>query len=178
VPLRRLRGTEGARDHGERDRPEREVDVEDPAPGEVVDEEAAEQRTGDDRDSEHRSEQALVAAAVARCDEVANDGHRHHDQAPAAEALHGAEGDQLRHALRHSAESRADEEDHERDLQHAFAPVEIAELAVQRPDYRRGEQVGGHDPGQVLQSSEVADDRRERRRHDRLVERRDEQHEE
>jgi hypothetical protein len=59
-----------------------------------------------------------------------------------------------------------------------FAPVEIAELAVQRPDYRRGEQVGGHDPGQVLQSSEVADDRRERRRHDRLVERRDEQHEE
>jgi hypothetical protein len=35
---------ERGRDHGERDQPDRDVDVEDPAPGQVVDEETAEQR--------------------------------------------------------------------------------------------------------------------------------------
>jgi hypothetical protein len=38
----------------------------------------------------------------------------------------------------------------------------------------RGEQVGGHHPRQVVQAAEVADDRRQRGRHDRLVERRQE----
>ncbi len=104
VPLGRRSGTEGARDHRERERTEREVDVEDPAPGEVVDEEASEQRPGDGRDAEHRSEQALVTAALAGGDEVADDGHRDHHQAAAAEALHGSEGDQLRHALRQTAQ--------------------------------------------------------------------------
>ena len=42
-------------------------------PGEVVDEEATEQRTGDNRDGEHAAEQALVATAVARSDEVATE---------------------------------------------------------------------------------------------------------
>ena len=177
VPLGRLPGTEGNRDHRERDRAEREVDVEDPPPGEVVDEEAAEQRPGDGRDPENASEHALVAAALARRDEVADYGQRHHHQAAAAEPLHEAEGDQLRHALRQPAQNRADQEKDERDLQDRFAPVEIAQLAVQRPDHRRRQQVGGHYPGEVLQAAQVADDRRERRRHDRLVERRDEQHE-
>ena len=143
----------------------------------MVDEEAAEQRPGDGRDAEHRAEQALVTAAVARRDEVADDGHRDDHQAAAAEPLHGSEGDQLRHALRQPAQRRAGQEEHERDLQDALAPVQVAELAVQRPDHRRGQQVGGHHPGEVLQAAEVADDRRQRRRHDRLVERRDEQHE-
>jgi len=62
-------------------------------------------------------------------------------------------------------------------LQQALASVEIAELAVERADDRRGEEVGGHDPRQVLDPAEVADDRRQRRRDDGLVERR-EQHDE
>ena len=51
---------------------ERQVDVEDPAPREVVDEEAAEQRADDRRDAEDRAEEPLVAAAVARRDDVAD----------------------------------------------------------------------------------------------------------
>ena len=176
--LGRLRGAEGTRDHGQRDQAEREVDVEDPPPGEVVDEETAQQRACDDRDPEDGAEEPLVAAAVARRDEIADDGHREHEQPAAAEALHGAEGDQLRHGLRQTAQRRAGEEDHECDLQQPLASVEIAELPVQRPDDRRGQQVGRHHPREVLEAAEVADDGRQRRRDDRLVERGDQQHEE
>ena len=90
---------------------ERQVDVEDPAPGEVVDEEAAEQRTGDDGDAEHAAEQALVAAAVARRDEVADDGHRHDEQAAAAEPLDALNAISCGMRLRQPAERRADEEE-------------------------------------------------------------------
>jgi hypothetical protein len=115
MALRHPPRLEGGRNHRQRDRAEGQVDVEDPSPREVVDEEAAEQRPGDGRDGEHRSEQALVTAAIAWRDEIADDRHRHDDQPAAAESLHGAKGDQLRHRLRQPAESGADQEDHERD---------------------------------------------------------------
>ena len=136
---RHLSRAESSRDHRQRDKAERQVDVEDPAPREVVDEEAAEQRTGDDRDAEHAAEQALVAAAVARRNKIAYDGHRHHEQTSAAQPLDRSERDQLRHALRQPAQHRADQEEHESELEDALAAVEIAELPVQRPDDRRRE---------------------------------------
>src|SRR5580765_8022353 len=52
-----------------------------------------------------------------------------------------------------------------------------AELAVDRADDRRGEQVGGDDPRELGEPAEVADDRRQRGRDDRLVERGEQQHE-
>ena len=154
-------------------RADRQVDVEDPAPREVVDEEAAEQRADDRRDAEDGAEDALVAAAVARRDDVADDGDRRRDQAARAEPLHRAERDQLGHVLRDPAEHRADQEDDDRDLERLLAAVEIAELAVERAGDRRREQVRGHDPREVLEPAEVADDRRQRGRDDRLVERRE-----
>ena len=75
-----------------------------------------------------------------------------------------------------AAERRADQEDHDRRLQHDLAAVEVAELAVERARDGRREQVGGHDPRQVLDPAEIADDRRQRGRDDRLVERREQQH--
>ena len=164
-------------DHDQRRRPDRQVDVEDPAPGEVVDEEAAEQRPDHRRDSEDRAEEALVLAAVAGRDHVADHGDRDDDQPPGAETLDRAERDQLGHSLREPAERGADQEDHDRRLEDELAPVEVAELPVQRRGDRRGEQVRGHDPRQVLDPAEVADDRRQRRRDDRLVERREQQDE-
>ncbi len=98
-------------------------------------------------------------------------------QAAAAEPLDRPEGDELRHALREPAEHGPDEEDHERSLQHDLAPVEVAELAVERRHDRHREQVRGDDPRQVLEAAELADDRRQRGRHDRLVERRQQHHE-
>ena len=173
----RRAGVERDRDHRQRKDAQRQVDVEDPAPGEVFDEEAAEQRPDHGRDAEDSAEEALVLAALTRRDDVADDGHRRHDQPAATDPLQGAECDQLAHVLREPAEGRADEEDHDRRLEDDPAPVEVAELAVERPDDGRGEQVRGHDPREMLDPAEVADDRRQRRRHDRLVERREQQDE-
>ncbi len=143
----------------------------------MVDEEAAEQRADDGRDAEHRAEVALVLAALARRDDVADDRERHHHQSARAEPLQGAEGDQLRHRLREAAEHRPDQEDHDRGLQDALAAVQVSELAVERARDGGGQEIRGHHPRQVGDPAEVADDRRERRRHDRLVERGQQEHE-
>ena len=68
-----------------------QVDVEDPAPREVVDEEAAEQRPGDRRDAEHRADQAHVAAALPRRDDVGDDRLRADHEPAGADALDRAE---------------------------------------------------------------------------------------
>ena len=72
---------------GERDGADRDVDVEDPAPGELLDEDAAEQRSDDARHAEHGAEEPLVAAALAGRDDVADDRLRADHQPAAAEAL-------------------------------------------------------------------------------------------
>src|SRR5438309_1108043 len=77
------RAEDGA-DDDERERADRQVDVEDPAPGEVVDEEAAEQRPDHRRHAEHGAEEALVATSLARRDDVADDGDARHHQPAAA----------------------------------------------------------------------------------------------
>ena len=95
------------------------------------------------------------------------------DHQPArAEPLHAAEESELEHVLREAAEHRAGEEDHDRDLEDPLAPVEVAELAVDRLRDRRREQIRGDDPRVVVEPAEVTDDRRQGDRHDRLVERR------
>ena len=161
----------------ERDEAERHVDVEDPAPRRVRRQEAADERAGDARDAEDGAEQARPLAALARRHDVADRRLGGDHQAAAAEPLDRPEGDELRHALREPAEHRPDEEDHERSLQHDLAPVEVAELAVERRHDRHREQVRGDDPREVLEAAELADDRRQRGRHDRLVERRQQHHE-
>ena len=117
-----------------------------------------------------------VAAALARRDDVADRRLRADHQPAAAQPLDRAERDQLGHPLREPAQRGADQEEHERALQHDLAPVEVAELAVERRDDRDRQQVGGDHPRDVLQPAEVADDRRQRGRDDRLVERREQHH--
>ncbi len=51
------------------------------------------------------------------------------------------------------------------------AAVEVGDLAPQRRDGGRGQQVGGDDPGQVVEAAEVADDAGQRGADDALVER-------
>jgi hypothetical protein len=170
---------QGDRDHRKGDDPDRQVDVEDPAPRGVVDQEAADQRPGHAADPEDGTEDALVAAAVARRDDVADDRLREDDEPAAAEALHRAEGDELAHALGLAAQRRPDEEDDDRGLEDALATVEVAELAVERRRDRRGQQVAGDDPRELVEAAELGRDSRQRGRDDRPVERRqqDRQHE-
>src|SRR5205823_2555146 len=78
-------------DDDERETADRQVDVEDPAPGRVVDDQPADRRADDRGGREGRADQALVAAAVARRDDVADRGDRERDQAARANALDPAE---------------------------------------------------------------------------------------
>ena len=96
-------------------------------------------------------------------------GQRH--DAAAADALQAAAEDQHQHAGRSRARSRTRHEHAERDQHHAAAAVDIAELAIERRHHGRGQQIGDHHPGQILEIVERAADGRQRRRHDGLVER-------
>jgi len=58
----------------------------------VIDQEAADQRADNGGSPEHRAEEALVAPALARRDEVANDRDGDDDQSPAACSLERAKG--------------------------------------------------------------------------------------
>ena len=155
----------------ERDDAQRDVDEEDPAPGELVDEEAAEQRPDDAGDGEDGAEVALVLAAVDRRDDVADDDEGEGHEPAAAEALDRPGADQLPHLLGEAGQQRADQEDDDREHVDRPAAVDVADLPVERGRGGRGEQVGGHDPRDVGDAAEVADDGRQRGGDDGLVER-------
>ena len=140
------RNLEHRADHDQRNDPERQVDVEDPPPGEMVDEEPADQRADHRGDAEHGSHEPGVTAPLPRRHDVADDRLGRDHQRAAAEALDSAKCDQGRHPRRSATEAGPDEEQHERDLQDDLSPVEVAELARDRRRDRRGEQVRGHDP--------------------------------
>ena len=144
----------------------------------MVDEQPAEQRPGDAGEHEHHLDVALVAAALARLDELGDDRHRERHQPARAEALQGAERDQLAQRLRGPAQRRPGQEHRNRRLEERLAAVEVAHPAPQRHGDRRGEQVGGDDPRELVDAAEVPDDRREGGGDDRLVERRQEHRQE
>ena len=136
----------------------------------MVDDKAARERANHRRDAEDAAEETLIASAFARRHDVADDGDRRHDQAAAAETLHDAERDEFRQVLGHAAQRRAEEEDHNCRLQHDAPPEQISELAVEGNDDRRCQEIGRHDPGEVGQAADLADDGRQRGRDDRLIE--------
>ena len=74
-----------------------------------------------------------------------------------------------------AAERRAEEEDDDREQEEVLAPVDVAELPVERHGDRRREHVRGEDPRVLRDPAEVGDDPRQRGRDDRLVERREQQ---
>ena len=155
--LRPLRDRD--RDHGQRGRADGQVDVEHPAPGRVVDDQAAEGGADDRAGGERRADQALVAAAIARRDDDADRRDREGEEPAGARPLHGASRDELAHALREPAEHRAEQEDRDREDVEQPPPVDVAELPVQRDGDRHREHVGGDHPRVALEAAEVGDDR-------------------
>ena len=92
-------------DHDQdRERADGHVDVEDPAPGDLVDEEAAEQRSGNRGEGKDSADQAHVAAALPGRDDVGDDRLRTDHQPAGTGALEGAEADQLAHRLAEAGE--------------------------------------------------------------------------
>ncbi|MNH00129.1 hypothetical protein D3C79_593150 [compost metagenome] len=163
-------------DHRQGENPQRQIDIEDPAPGEMLHQPPAEQRPDHRRQAKHPAEQPLIAPAIGRWDHVAHHRHGHYQQTAATQSLQCPHQDQLRHVLRQSAQHRTEQKHHDGDLQHDLAAEQIAELAIQRHHDGRGQQIGRHDPGQILQPAELADDGRQRGRDDGLIERRQQHH--
>lgn len=125
------RGQRGAGDNEGQDA-ERQVDVEDPAPRQMVGEEAAEQRSGHAGRPEDGTEVTLVAAPLARAHDVGDERLRQHDEAAGPHALHRPEGDEHAHRAGDARQRASYQEDDDGRLEEALAAVEIAELAASR----------------------------------------------
>ena len=164
------RNAQGSEQVDQRRAAQRDVDVEDPAPGERGGDEPAEQRAADGGEHHHDHHVAHVAAALARRHDVAERRHRADHQPAGPQPLDGAERDQLRHGLRQAGQRRADQEDDDRGDEELLPPVHVAELAVERRGDRGREDVGRHHPGQVRDPAQVAHDPRQRGAHDEVVE--------
>ena len=165
------------RDDEEGEDADRQVDVEDPAPARVVDDEAAESRAGDRRGGERRADQPLVAATVARRDDHADGGEREWEEAARAEPLYGAEDRRAgscsargRRAPSRPGRSRS------QTMKRVRRPWTSPSFPYRGHGHGRSEHVRRDDPGVAGQAADVADDPRQRGRDDRLVERGEHQH--
>src|SRR6476619_3675018 len=90
------------------------------------------ERPGDAGEAEDSAEDPLIPAAIARRHDVVDDRLRRYGESPAAQSLDRAENDQLGHVPAQPTERRADEKENDRALEHAFAPVQIAQLSLER----------------------------------------------
>ena len=155
LPRRPLRHRH--QDHGERDDADRQVDEEDPAPGRVVDDEAADRGPDDRRGREDRADQPLVAPAVAR-----RDDHRRPSRARAGRGRRrrrpGWRGRSTScdHALRQAAERGADEEDRDRDDEERPPAVRRRRASRRAARSPSREHVRGEDPRVLADPAEVA----------------------
>lgn len=105
-----------------------------------------------------------------RTDDIADNGHGGHHQATGAQALQGPEGDQLAHILAQAGSRRAQQEQHDGCLEDALATHQVADFTPQGCRGGRGQDIGGDDPGKLVQPTQIADDGRQGRGYNRLVE--------
>ena len=148
----------------------RQIDVEHPAPAEVVGDPAAEQRADDHRQAEDAHQDAHELGALSGREDVADDRLRDRHHGAGAQALEGAEGDEGGHAVRLAAQGRAHDEDAHAQGVEALAAVGVGELAPDRHGSGRRQQVAGGHPHVVLEAVQAADDHRQGGADDRLVE--------
>ena len=150
---------------------QRDVDVEDPVPADVVGDQAADGRTDEEREAEHGAEEALVLAALGGREDVADDGERDREQRAGAEALDAAEQDELPHLLGQAAQQPSRSRKMPTPMQEDRpAAEEVGQLAVDRPADRRGQQVRGERPDVDVVALQIGDDHRQGGAHDGLVE--------
>ena len=152
------RNVEGKRGYEQGGQPDGQVDVEDPAPRQIVRQEPAQQRANDACEGEHRAQVALIAPPLPRRQNVTDDRHGQRDQPTCAQPLQRPEHDQLHHVLSDPAQGGTDQEDQDRGLEDLLAAVDVADLSVQRHRHRRGQHVGRHHPRQAVDTTELADD--------------------
>jgi predicted transcriptional regulator len=136
-----------------------DVDEEDPAPGVVVGDPAAERGADGGREDDRHAIDGEGLAALVRRESVGEDGLLAGLQAAAAGSLEHAEEDEERERGREAAEHGADAEQRDADHVEALATEEADEVGAHREDDGVGDEVGGQDPGGfVLGGAEAAGD--------------------
>ena len=164
------------RDEAERQeqhqRPDGDVDEEDPLPAEVLRQDPAEEhaRRGARAPERAPDPQRLVAlGALAKGRRHDREGGRRDDRR--AEALHGARADQDVGAVGEPAGKRGEREDDEPDDEDQPPPEQVGHPAAEQEEAAEGDRVGGDHPLHgLLGDVEVDLDRRNRDVHDRDVE--------
>src|SRR2546428_2909123 len=112
---------EGA-DHDEAEEPDGQVDVEDPAPGPVVRDPAAQGRPEDGAHHDADAPHGHGEAALTQREDLPQDGLRERDQRAAPESLEDAGDDQKGQVGGQPREEGADREDRGADEEEAAAP--------------------------------------------------------
>ncbi|MBG9885380.1 hypothetical protein ABE10_02015, partial [Bacillus toyonensis] len=163
--------------HAEGDETDGDVDEEHPAP--AVDpqdlggagEQAADERADHRRDAEDGEEVSLVLGALARSQDVSHDGKGKGHQRAGTDTLEGAEAGEHQHRGREGRQERAEDEHADAEDEQRTPPEDVGQLAVDRDRDGRCDQVGGRDPGLLVQAVQVVADRADRGADDGLVER-------
>ena len=137
----------------------------------MVGDQAAKQRAAAAGGGIGRGEVAVIATALLGRDQIGEHDHAHGRQPAAAEAMQDAAQDQDQHVRRQRAHERAGHIGQDRDAQREPASMDVRDLAVERNDRGRCQEIGGDQPGKVVHVAEIAPDRRQRRRQNGLVER-------
>ena len=133
------------RAEGERGRSDRQVDVEHPAPGQLGDEQTAEDRTERGRKRGGHGEYRRGLDPLVRREHAVQ--HRHPDRGEhaAAGALQDPERDQLVEAGRQPAQRRSSGKQRDRGQQNPLAAVPVTEPAGRRDGDRQAHQEGDDD---------------------------------
>ena len=147
----------------EREDADRDVDEEDPAPGVVVGDPAAQRRPDHRRhDHAHAVERHRDALLFAR-EALDQNGLGDRLQRSAAQALQHAKEDQRAERRRHAAEQRTDGEDADARHVEALPAEQGREPAAQRQHDRVGDEIRRQHPGRFVDAGrEVAGDVRQR----------------
>ena len=161
----------GGQRHPHGDRRDGDVEEEDRLPGDVLDEEAADDGADGERHRAHAGPGADRAAALLRREGVRDDreGRGHHERG--ADALCGAAGDEPGLALREADEGARQAEDDDAEEEHAPAAEDVAEASARDEEDGEGEGVGVDGPLEAGDRAvQILLDRRQRDVHDRVVE--------
>ncbi len=139
---------EVAVDEKDRQRPERQIDPEDPAPAELLGEITAKQGASDAGDRIDRRNVALILAHLSRRNGIGNHGKREGNQTAAPQPLQHPCCQQGRQILGERTGHRARQKQADADIEHPHPAKEIAQLAVEGQHGGGRQQVGGDHPSE------------------------------
>ncbi len=124
-------GSQGQRQHEQGSRAKRQIDVENPAPGQGLDKKTAQQGSGHAAHPKDGAEHTLIASELTWRHDIGDDSLGEYEDAPTSQPLQAAEENEFGQVLAEAAQRRSEEKEHNRRLEEPLTPVKITELTPQ-----------------------------------------------